>query len=200
MVLFSSVAVAGVLAGAAASLLMAATIDSLRHDLGTAKGQVESLHAWRTKAEHLREALDDTRGHEQELMRKVRQRQTCGKKGFGGFGGPHLWLFPDRGPPGTRVMVVGDCFKGPFATDPTAGYGVFLLRRFTKPKECELIGPAVPFRLDLHRGRAEGFFTVPFRGVCFQHRYGRPVTPEMYEVGVGCHSCAIARFRVTGDD
>ena len=195
-VLFFSIAVAGLIAGGAASLLLAATIDSLHDDLGTAKEQVAMLRIWRARAAELQAALDAVTRRGEELEQKVRQRQTCGKKGFD-TGGPHLWLFPDRGPPGTRVMFVGDCFKGSFARNPTAGYGIFLLHRFVKPRECELIGPAVPFRLDLHRGRAEGFFTVPFQGICFQHRYGRRLTPEMYELGVGCHACSIARFRVT---
>jgi hypothetical protein len=195
--IFFSLIVVGIVAGALGGLLMAASIDSLRDELGTAKGEVAALHTLRTRTEHLQAALDSAERREAELQEKVRQRQTCGKRGFQGTGGPHLWLFPDRGPPGTRVMIVGDCFKGSFAHDPTAGYGIFLLHRFMKPRECELIGPAVPFRLDLHRGRAQGFFTVPFRGLCFQHRYGRRLAPEMYELGVGCHACGIARFRVT---
>jgi hypothetical protein len=195
--IFFSLMAAGILAGALGGLLMAASIDSLRDDLGTAKGEVASLRVWRARTEHLQAALESAKRREAELHKKVRQRQTCAKKGFRGTGGPHLWLFPDRGPPGTRVMVVGDCFKGSFAHNPTEGYGVFLLHQFFRPRECELIGSAAPFRLDLHRGRAEGSFTVPFQGACFQHRYGRRVTPAMYILGIGCHACSVARFRVT---
>jgi hypothetical protein len=94
---------------------------------------------------------------------------------------------------GTRVRISGRCFHRRW----NSGYGIFLRRQFTKPRECEIIaGDAFRFRVNRARvGR--GWFEVARNGACFQHRYRRRVTPGRYHVGFGCHACAIARFRVT---
>ena len=129
------------------------------------------------------------------LKEQVRVRQTCAGRGSV-YGGPHLTLVPDSGPPGTRVTVVGDCFK---ARRWNHGYSIFLIRGFMHPRSCEIVAGAGPFALRVGRaGRARGFFTVPSEGDCFQEGYGRRVTPGVYGVGVGCHACIQARFRVTG--
>jgi hypothetical protein len=96
-------------------------------------------------------------------------------------------------------MVV-DCLIARFdrseVTEP--GYGVFLLRDFGTPLACELIAGG-PYRLKLvGRNRAAGWFTVASRGGCFQSGGAtRAVTPGRYYVGLGCHACFVATFRVT---
>lgn len=142
-----------------------------------------------------RRAAAVARREVRRLKEQVRVRQTCAGRGSA-YDGPHLTLVPYGGPPGTRVTVVGDCFKGRRWND---GYGLFLIRGFSHPRPCEVIGFARPFALRVERsGRARGFFTVPSEGACFQEGYGRRVTPGVYGVGVGCHACIQARFRVTG--
>jgi hypothetical protein len=102
-------------------------------------------------------------------------------------------IVPRRGPVGTRVRITGRCF----ARDWDSGYGIFLLRQFTKPRECELIAGGA-FRLRVDRAHvARGWFKIARDGACFQHRYQHRVTPARYWVGVGCHACTVTRFRVT---
>jgi hypothetical protein len=109
-------------------------------------------------------------------------------------GSASVRLVPRHGPVGTRVRVTGRCF---FYRHWDSGYGIFLLREFTKPRECEIIaGGASRFRVDRDHS-ARGWFKVAADGACFQHRYRRRVTPGLYEVGFGCHACLLARFRVT---
>jgi hypothetical protein len=94
---------------------------------------------------------------------------------------------------GTRVRISGRCF----ARRWNGGYGIFLLRQFTKPRECELIaGGRYRFRVN-RAGVGRGWFTVARDGACFQHRYRRRVTPGRYTVGVGAHASFVAHFRVT---
>ncbi len=109
------------------------------------------------------------------------------------YGGPHLSLVPRAGPPGMRVTIVGDCFR---SRHWNHGYGLFLIRVFRSPRSCEIIAGG-PFSLKVDKSGASGFFTVPSSGSCFQEEYGRRVTPGLYRLGVGCHACTTARFRVT---
>ena len=102
-------------------------------------------------------------------------------------------IVPRRGPVGTRVRISGRCFSRRW----NAGYGIFLRRRFTEPRECEVIaGGRFRFRVDRDRD-GRGWFEVARDGACFQRRYRRSVTPGRYSIGFGCHACAIGRFRVT---
>jgi|SRR3954470_9687117 hypothetical protein len=110
-----------------------------------------------------------------------------------GTGPVDVRLGPRHGPVGTRVRLTGRCF----ARHWNAGYGIFLDREFTKPRECEVIAGG-PFRFHVDRSRAgHGWFIVAPDGACFQHDYRRRVTPGVYQLSVGCHACAVARFRVT---
>jgi hypothetical protein len=110
-----------------------------------------------------------------------------------GTGPVDVRVVPRHGPVGTRVRVSGRCFRRRW----DAGYGIFLLRQFTKPLECELIAGGA-FRFRVNRARVgRGWFKVAHDGACFQHRYRRRVTPGPYRVGLGCHACLVARFRVT---
>jgi hypothetical protein len=110
-----------------------------------------------------------------------------------GAGPVDVRVAPRHGPVGTRVQISGRCFGRRL----DSGYGIFLLRQFTKPRECELIAGGA-FQLRVNRARVgRGWFKVAHDGACFQHRYRRRVTPGRYRVGFGCHACLLARFRVT---
>jgi hypothetical protein len=105
----------------------------------------------------------------------------------------HVRIVPEHGPVGTRVRITGRCFPRHW----DSGYGIFLLREFTKLRECEIIaGGAFRFRVDREHV-ARGWFKVASDGACFQHPYRRSVTPGLYQLGIGCHACLVARFRVT---
>jgi len=92
-----------------------------------------------------------------------------------------------------RISIPAGCFK----RDWNAGYGVFLLRQFNKPRECELIGSG-GFRLRVNAvGEARGYVIAPARGHCFQHTYSRAATPGRYVVGFGCHACGGPTFTIT---
>jgi hypothetical protein len=117
------------------------------------------------------------------------QRKACPRGG----GPVDVRIAPRRGPVGTRVRITGRCFPRRW----NHGYGIFLLRQFTKPRECEVIAGG-PFRFRVNRARVgRGWFEVARDGACFQRRYRRRVTPARYHVGFGCHACRIGRFRVT---
>jgi hypothetical protein len=194
--LFYSLVIAGILAGAVGGLLMAASIDSLNDQLVTTRGVL--THA-ESRIGRLEAALRRTSDENERLRESVDRRQTCASRRSGSAGGPHVWLLPDHGPVGTRVRFVGDCFLNVSAQDVLGAYGIFLLHQFLRPRECEIIAAPSRFALRIgNRGRAGGFFTVPSRGACFQHLYGRRVTPALYSVGIGCHACTVAAFRVTG--
>lgn len=110
-----------------------------------------------------------------------------------GIGPVGVRIVPEHGPVGTRVRISGRCFPRHW----DSGYGIFLLRQFTKPRDCEIIAGGA-FRFHVDRAHvARGWFTVAPDGACFQHRYRRRVTPGRYQLGVGCHACTVARFRVT---
>jgi hypothetical protein len=105
-------------------------------------------------------------------------------------------ITPKRGPMGTRVRITGRCFPRSW----NSGYGIFLRRQFTKPRECEIIAGGA-FRFRVNRARmGRGWFEVARDGACFQHRYRRRVTPGRYDIGFGCHACTLGRFRVTRED
>jgi hypothetical protein len=113
-----------------------------------------------------------------------------------GSGPVDVRITPKRGPVETRVRLTGRCF----ARRWNSGYGIFLLRQFTKPRECEIIAGGA-FRFRVNRARVgRGWFEVARDGACFQHRYRRRVTPGRYDIGFGCHACTLGRFRVTRDD
>lgn len=119
----------------------------------------------------------------------------------GGYG-PRLTFDPPKAPPGTRVRFEGDCFVGFFADKKTltTGYGIFLIHpalEWGEAPDCELIAGTRPNRLTITAGRGNGFFTVPEEGGCFQSSRVRPVRPGRYDLGMGCHACYVAPFRVT---
>jgi hypothetical protein len=62
---------------------------------------------------------------------------------------------------------------------------------------CELIAGG-PFSLRIGAsGVLDVDFTVPSRGNCFQMQTGGWVRPGTYAIGIGCHACEVAYFRVT---
>jgi hypothetical protein len=75
---------------------------------------------------------------------------------------------------------------------------LFFVKDFRHPRECELIVGAEGLRLtvDAHR-HGHGTFNVGRSGRCSQQTYGRPATPGVYSVGIYCHACSFARFRIT---
>ena len=108
---------------------------------------------------------------------------------------PEARLTPRSGPVGTRIRIAGRCFDP--ALNREIPYGVFLLRQFMHPRECELISAGRQrFRVD-EDGNGRGYLVVARRGHCFQQDYGRRVTPGRYSLGIGCHACQVASFRVT---
>jgi hypothetical protein len=112
---------------------------------------------------------------------------------------PVVRVAPRRGPVGTRIRVSGRCFEPNFDSHRD-GYGVFLLRQFRRPRECELLaGDGGRFRAD-GEGTARGSLRVSSRGSCFQRHYGRRLTPGRYWIHMGCHACRVGSFRVTVAD
>ncbi len=107
---------------------------------------------------------------------------------------PPVSLRPDRGPVGTRIRFRGRCFD---PREDASGYGVFLIRQFSQPRECELIlGGRQRFDVG-EDGTARGFLVVAGRGHCTQRSYGRRATPGLYGFGIGSHASRLATFRVT---
>jgi hypothetical protein len=125
------------------------------------------------------------------LLNRLRRRPPCR--------GPLVWIFPSQGPIGTHVTITGYCFLGQYWRQWRGGYGMFLLHQFLEPRECELIiGVSDPVLRINRSGQAEGSFTVPGgTGGCFQHGYERRITPTDYSLGIACHACSVATFRVT---
>jgi hypothetical protein len=75
-------------------------------------------------------------------------------------------------------------------------YGVFLIRS-DGATGCELIAGG-RFSLDISpSGSLVADFVVPDTGDCFQSQAQQPVEPGRYAIGIGCHACEIAYFRVT---
>ena len=141
-------------------------------------------------------------GHLTILLRQEGPSEVdAGRSCVGGYPGPGPTgvLVPDSGPVGTRVSIVIDCLSGFEDQITHPAYGAFLIRDFGKHAACELIAGG-PFQIKLvGRGRAAGWFTVGSQGACFQSGgKTRLVTPGVYGVGVGCHVCELATFRVTG--
>ena len=183
-----------------ATAILTSRVSSFRRDEAAAERRVASLEASvrevQARALAAESGLDEAEQTGRKLRREVRQSQSCEQPPFDH--GPHVWLFPTQGPPGTQVRIVGGCFLGSFWRHWRSGYGMFLLRQFIEPRECELIAGVLDPVLRIRRGWAEGAFTVPAgRGSCFQHLYERRITPAIYSLGLGCHACNIARFRVT---
>jgi hypothetical protein len=117
------------------------------------------------------------------------ERERCSRGG----GPVDVRVVPRRGPVGKRVRIRGRCFPRRW----NAGYGIFLRRQFTEPRECEIIAFGA-FRFRVNRARVgRGWFEVARDGPCFQRRYRRRVTPGRYYIGFGCHACTLGRFRVT---
>ena len=106
-------------------------------------------------------------------------------------------LRPDHGPVGTRVHISGRCFRRRWRR---AAFGLFLLKQFQHPHECELIigGDKQQLTVGADR-RGTGVFYVGRSGQCSQQDYRRRATPGVYSVGIYCHACFFAQFRITRD-
>jgi hypothetical protein len=87
----------------------------------------------------------------------------------------------------------GSCF--PTVRGYLSGYGAFIYKDFRRPRDCEVLASDFKFTID-RQGRGHGSGTVAALGRCFQHSYGRRITPGLYSVSVGCHACVVAHFRV----
>jgi hypothetical protein len=102
---------------------------------------------------------------------------------------------PNHGPVGTRVHISGRCFRRHWRRE---AYGLFLMKGFRHPRECELMIGAERLQLTVDADRrGHGVFDVGRSGRCFQRAYGRRATPGVYSVGIYCHACSFARFRIT---
>jgi hypothetical protein len=115
----------------------------------------------------------------------------------GPYGLPAVTVSPDHGPVGTRVHVEGDGFTGASWRDVGAtggGYGVFLL---TDEGDCELLAVSDPALKISRNGHLIAEVTVPAQGECFQSGRSQAVRPGDYRIGIGCHACEVADFRVT---
>lgn len=104
-------------------------------------------------------------------------------------------LRPDHGPVGTQVRISGRCFRRRWRRE---AFGLFLLKEFQRPRECELIigGDKLQLSVGADR-RGTGVFYVGRSGQCTQRDYQRRATPGVYFVGIYCHACHFAQFRIT---
>ena len=109
-----------------------------------------------------------------------------------------ITLRPDHGPVGTRVQVSG---PAPSWAVPDDIYALDLERTLDPPGDCDAIAATSHrFSVDAN-GNLTGWFIVPATASCFQQLppgSSRTVGPGTWDVGLGCHSCQIATFRVTG--
>jgi hypothetical protein len=75
------------------------------------------------------------------------------------------------------------------------GYGVFLIG--DGGHGCELITRG-DFSLHLaNDGHLVADLIVPSEGTCFQGDEQRELRAGTYAIGIGCHACQVAEFRVT---
>ncbi len=117
----------------------------------------------------------------------------------GPFGLPTVTVTPDHGPVGTRVHLEGDGFTDPYWQEVGrthgGGYGVFLIG--SAPGGCELIaGGDFTIRIGAD-GHLTAEVTVSGTGNCFQMDRTAQVRPGRYAIGIGCHACEVAEFRIT---
>lgn len=137
--------------------------------------------------------------------RRARQQGHVPSPAPGPFGlGSNITVRPDHGPVGTRVHLAGGGFTGAswqeVARTHGGAYGVFLDVDPGTAGGCELLAGG-PFTLRISpSGVLAADFTVPAQGSCFQTHPTKvePVRPGRYAIGVGCHVCLVAYFRVTG--
>jgi hypothetical protein len=193
--LLSAIVLLIVIGLATATGILARRLSELDRQLSQADRRVSSLIANLNDAEK-QAATSEARAAAQRaiaalLQHKLRKQPPCR--------GPHVWLSPDQGPIGTHVAITGYCFVGQDWSQWRGAYGMFLLHQFIEPRECELIiGVGDPVLRISRSGRAEGSFTVPGgEGGCFQQRYEWRITPASYSLGIQCHACLVADFRVT---
>ena len=109
---------------------------------------------------------------------------------------PQVTLHPDHGPVGTRVTVTGSGFTPGVVGAPVR---LLLLNR-TFPGGCSLVGGARVIFLHVNRdGTLRGQFVITAQGPCFQQP-GRhhQVSPGIYQLAIGCMSCDVHAFLVTG--
>jgi Sec-independent protein translocase protein TatA len=177
-----------------------ARVGSLGRELSAAQSSAVSLAAQlRQQTERsasLQASVDRATRSIRQLRKEARVRQSCEGGRFGP--GPYVWLVPAKGPPGTKVEIFGDCFLGSWWRHWRGGYRMFLIRGLPTPPECELIIGVDDPVLTFSNGRAVGSFTVPSGvGSCFQNLYKRQLTPGTYGLGIACHACEVAKFRVT---
>jgi hypothetical protein len=208
------IAIAAVVVAASTGTFWATTrIQSLDQDLSTA-GQTESdlrrqaralkdvNEALRDRLVQMQQAIADVSTNRQDLARRYRDVRNCVSRS-NPDGGPVAALIPNHGPVGTRVEMVGHCFVGAQwqRKYPASGYGVSVLREINLDGfDCELIAGGRKEITITRDGRMRGYFIVPDDGGCFQSKRTALVTPGSYRLIIGCHTCAVADFRVTTEE
>jgi hypothetical protein len=147
----------------------------------------------------MQQTLDVVGTDKKNLAKRYRDLRKCVSKS-NTDGGPIVTLIPNHGPVGTRVEMVGYCFRGSRwqRKHPAAPYGVSLIREIKFDGfKCELIAGGRK-QIDVKRdGRMRGYFVVAGEGACFQSTRSATVTPGSYNLTIGCHACSVTNFRVT---
>jgi hypothetical protein len=205
------IAIAAVVAAASTGTYWATTrIRSLDTDLSTAGEtsrqlgrQVEDLKEvnddLRARLVQMEQALNAAGTDKADLAKRYRDLRNCVSKS-NPDGGPIVTLIPNHGPVGTRVEMVGYCFRGSEwqRKYPASPYGVSLIREIKLDDfKCELIAGGRK-QIDVKRdGRMRGYFVVAGEGDCFQSSRSATVTPGSYFLTIGCHTCSMGNFRVT---
>jgi hypothetical protein len=170
--------------------------------------EIDSLEGELAEA---RAALDEqtTAGQERAevLGRRNRALRNCATKARP-RGRPRVTLIPSFGTPGTRVEVVGFCFKSEFwrTKRPNKGTGIGLWTRLDgagnpdpdlRKGRCDLVaGRTGTFQIGAD-GRMRGQFVVPRTGRCTRSKASNSMVPGRYNLIIGCRECAVARFRIT---
>jgi hypothetical protein len=205
------IVIAAVVAAASTGTYWATTrIRSLDKDLRTAGETSEEL---RRQIQDLRDVNDDLRARlvdmeqaldavgtdKKDLAKRYRDLRNCVSKS-NPDGGPIVTLIPNHGPVGTRVEMVGYCFRGSKwqRKHPASPHGVSLIREVKLDgSKCELIAGGRK-QIDVKRdGRMRGYFVVAGEGDCFQSSRSATVTPGSYKLTIGCRACFVSEFRVT---
>lgn len=115
---------------------------------------------------------------------------------------PQVTLRPRSGPVGTRIKIEGTGFGSEYwrsLVGESGGYGAALQQMVG---QCDLIGAGEGLGPEIDgSGRLIAELVVPAEGTCFQED-GRKQDfgAGVYDLIIGCHTCAMAEFVVTNTD